>query len=71
MSLPKRNFAATYVNGTPVAYEANALLRKSLAFTSMMRNYWLLGSTAYMMLRTPTTPKWRTPLAHTAASGKY
>ena len=55
----KPSFAATYAKGYPVALEAKADERDKRAFTSMMRNSSELGSTAYWMLHSPTTPRRR------------
>lgn len=46
----------------PVAFEARAELRDSLAFTSMMQYSIEVGWRANWMLHSPTMPKWRTTL---------
>lgn len=44
----------------PVAFEARAELRESLALTSMMQYSSEVGWSAYWMLHSPTMPRWRT-----------
>lgn len=48
------------VRSYPVAFEAKAELRESLAFTSMMQYSIEVGWRANWILHSPTMPKWRT-----------
>ena len=41
----------------PVAFDASALLRESLALTSIIQYSCEFGLSAYWMLHSPTTPK--------------
>ena len=57
--MPNPNFAAINASGYPVAFDARALDRESLALTSIIQYSSDSGSSAYCILHSPMMPKWR------------